>query len=151
MTLPNIKVIGLIRGGNDVISSVMGRSEKNFRVASYRWCRSIEVIHELKTRVPKLLLVVSFENLVLSPKPNMERIAAFLNVEYQDRMLEGPQFNPWYPEEGMNREKVNRSQRENVDFKLSERFPAIYRQYQELLALSETGPQEYASAGDVSN
>ena len=151
LTLPNIKVIGLIRGGNDVISSVMGRSEKNFRVASYRWCRSIEVIHELKTRVPKLLLVVSFENLVLSPKPNMERIAAFLNVEYQDRMLEGPQFNPWYPEEGMNREKVNRSQRENVDFKLSERFPAIYRQYQELLALSETGPQEYASAGDVSN
>ena len=35
LTLPNIKVIGLIRGGNDVISSVMGRSEKGFRVASY--------------------------------------------------------------------------------------------------------------------
>jgi hypothetical protein len=51
----------------------------------------------------------------------------------------------------MNREKVNRSQRENVDFKLSERFAATYRQYQELLTLSETGPQEYASAGDVSN
>ena len=142
LTLPNAKVIGLIRGGNDVISSVMGRSEKKFRVASYRWCRSIEIIHELKTRFPELLLVVSFENLVLSPQPNMERIAAFLNVEYQDRMLEGPRYNPWYPEEGMNHEKVNRSQRENVDFKLSERFPATHRQYQELLELSKTGPQQ---------
>jgi hypothetical protein len=94
---------------------------------------------------------VSFENLVLRPKPNMERVAAFLNVEYQDRMLEGPQFNPWYPEQGMNREKVNRSQRENVDFKLAERFAATYRQYQELLTLSETGPREYASASHVSN
>jgi len=27
--------------------------------------------------------------------------------------------------------KSNRSQRENVDFKLSERFPQTYRQYQE--------------------
>jgi hypothetical protein len=42
----------------------------------------------------------------------------------------------------MNHEKVNRSQRENVDFKLSERFPATHRQYQELLELSKTGPQQ---------
>jgi len=151
LTLPNAKVIGLIRGGNDVISSVMGRSEKKFRVASYRWCRSIEIIHELKTRFPELLLVVSFENLVLSPKPNMERIAAFLNVEYQDRMLEGPRYNPWYPEEGMNREKVNRSQRENVDFKLAERFPATHQRYEELLKLSAAPAQRDSERSGVSN
>ena len=151
LTLPNAKVIGLIRGGNDVISSVMGRSEKEFRVASYRWCRSIEIIHELKTRFPELLLVVSFENLVLSPKPNMERIAAFLNVEYQDRMLEGPRYNPWYPEEGMNHEKVNRSQRENVDFKLAERFPATHQRYEELLKLSAAPAQRDSERSGVSN
>ena len=151
LTLPNAKVIGLIRGGNDVISSVMGRSEKEFRVASYRWCRSIEIIHELKTRFPELLLVVSFENLVLSPKPNMERIAAFLNVEYQDRMLEGPRYNPWYPEEGMNHEKVNRSQRENVDFKLAERFPATHERYEELLKLSAAPAQRDSERSGVSN
>jgi hypothetical protein len=137
LTLPNIKVIAIIRAGNDVVSSVMGRSEKNFRAASYRWCRSIEIIHELKTRFPAIVLVVSFENLVIHPKPNMERVAAFLNIEYQDRMLEGPQYNPWYPEEGMNRAKVKRSEKENVDFRLPERFPATYQQYQELLELSE--------------
>ena len=151
LTLPNAKVIGLIRGGNDVISSVMGRSEKKFRVASYRWCRSIEIIHELKTRFPELLLVVSFENLVLSSKPNMERIAAFLNVEYQDRMLEGPRYNPWYPEEGMNHEKVNRSQRENVDFKLAERFPATHQRYEELLKLSAAPARRDSERSGVSN
>jgi hypothetical protein len=151
LRLSNIKVIGLIRDGNDVISSVMSRSEKNFRGASYRWCRAIEIIHELKTRFPEIVLVVSFEDLVVSPQRNMERISAFLNVEYQDRMLEGPQYNPWYPEQGMNREKVNRSQRENLDFGLPERFPATYRQYQELLELSEPRPPEYSSESHISN
>lgn len=133
LKLPNIKIIALIRGGNDVISSVMGRSKKNFRVACHRWQRAIEVIHGLKTSYPDLVLVVSFESLVIHPKENAERIAEFLQVEYQERMLEGPQYNPWYPEAGMNREKVNRAQRESIDFNLSERLPATYRLYEELL------------------
>jgi hypothetical protein len=136
LTLPNIKIVGLIRGGNDVISSVMGRSEKGFRGASYRWCRAVEIIHELARRVPETVLVVSFESLVLRPKQNMERVAAFLNVEYQDRMLEGPEYNPWYPEAGMNYDKVDRAKREKIDFNLPRRFPAVYRKYENLLELS---------------
>jgi Sulfotransferase family len=138
LTLPNIRVIAIIRAGNDVVSSVMRRSEKNFRVASYRWCRSIEIIHELANRYPDIVLVISFENLVLHPRENMERVAAFLNVEYQDRMLEGPQYNPWYPEAGMNHEKADRSKREKIDFKLSDRFPEVCQKYQELVRLSES-------------
>lgn len=137
LALPNIRLVGLIRDGNDVISSVMNRSEKAFRVASYRWCRAVEIIHELKTRYPQLLLVVSFENLVLHPKGNMERVALFLGVEYQDRMLEGPRYNPWYEESQMNIEKVNRSKKERIDFHLAERFPKVYHKYGELLSLSQ--------------
>lgn len=144
LKLPNIKIIGLIRSGNDVISSVMGRSEKNFRVASYRWRRAIEVIYELHQCYPGVVLVVSFENLVNHPKESAERIAAFLKVEYQDRMLEGPQYNPWYPEAGMNKDKINRAQRESIDFKLAERFPATYWQYQELLKLCGIDPCQYS-------
>jgi hypothetical protein len=139
LTLPNIKIIGLIRSGDDVISSVMGRSEKNFRVASYRWRRAVEVIYELQQSYPEVVLVVSFENLVSYPRENAQRIAAFLKVEYQERMLEGPQYNPWYPEAGMNMDKVNRAQKESIDFKLAERFPTTYRRYQELSKLCETG------------
>lgn len=138
LTLPHIKIIGIIRDGNDAISSGMRRGRKSFQGAAYRWCRGIEIIHELKTRFPELVLVVSFEDLVRHPKENMIRVANFLNVEYQDRMLEGPVYNPWYPETGMNEEKVNRSQKEKIDFKLGERFPAADRRYRELLLLSQT-------------
>jgi sulfotransferase family protein len=138
LTLPHIKIIGIIRNGNDAISSGMRRGKKSFPGACYRWCRAIEIIHELKTRFPELVLVVSFEDLVLHPRDNMNRVAEFLDVEYQERMLEGPVYNPWYPETGMNEEKVNRSQKEQIDFKLRERFPATERHYQELLQLCQT-------------
>jgi hypothetical protein len=138
LTLPHIKIIGIIREGNDAISSGMRRGKKSFRGAAYRWCRSIEIIHELKTRFPDLVQVISFEDLVLHPKENMIRTAAFLGVEYQERMLEGPAYNPWYPETGMNEEKVNRSKKERIDFKLAEQFPVVQGQYQELLSFCQT-------------
>lgn len=137
LTLPHIKIIGIIRNGNDAISSGMRRGKKSFPGAAYRWCRAIEIIHELKTRLPDSVLVVSFEDLVLHPRENMNRVAEFLKVEYQDRMLEGPVYNPWYPESGMNKEKVNRSKKEKVDFKLAKRFPAAERHYRELLQLCQ--------------
>lgn len=138
LRLPNIKIIGLIRSGNDVVSSVIRRSHKSLRIASYRWCRAVEVIYELNSRVPDLVLVVSFENLVTHPRRNMERVAAFLDVEYQERMLEGPEYNPWYPEAGMNTAKVHRAKTEAADCHLPERFPSTYRKYRELLVLSQS-------------
>ena len=134
LALPRIRIIGLIRDGNDVISSVMNRSEKSFHVASYRWRRAIEIIHELKTRRPQTVLVVSFEDLVTNPESNMKRISAFLGVEYQERMLEGARYNPWYGESDFNVEKVNRAKKEQIDFHLSTRFPATCQKYQELLS-----------------
>jgi hypothetical protein len=38
----------------------------------------------------------------------------------------------------MNEEKVNRSQKEKIDFKLDKNFPSIQAQYRELLALCQT-------------
>jgi hypothetical protein len=138
LTLPHIKVIGIIRNGNDAVSSGMRRGRKSFDGAAYRWCRAIEIMHEVAMRSPESVLIVSFEDLVMRPKVNMERVAAFLGVDYQERMLEGPIYNPWYPEAGMNEEKVNRSEKENVDFKLDKKFPLFHAQYLKLLALSNT-------------
>jgi hypothetical protein len=137
LSLPGIRIIGLIRDGNDVISSVMDRSEKRFRVASYRWRRAVEVIHELKVRHPQIVLIISFEDLVLNPQANMERVAVFLRVEYQERMLEGPRYNPWYGESELNPEKVQRAKKQQIDFHLATRFPAAYKKYQELFAQSK--------------
>lgn len=137
LALPNVRLIAIIRDGNDAISSGMRRGHKSFGGAAYRWCRAVEIIHDLKARYPDLVWVVSFESLVLHPRENMERVAAFVNVNYQERMLEGPLYNPRYPESGMNEEKVNRSNKEHIDFRIAERFPAAARRYQELLAFCE--------------
>lgn len=136
LTLPSVKVIGLIRTGDDVVSSIMKRSKKSFRIAAHRWCRAIEVLYELAEAHPDIVLVISFEHLVKHSRANMERVAGFLGVDYEDRMLEGPKFNPWYAETGMNESKVGRASRENLDFELERRFPAVFRKYQALVALS---------------
>jgi sulfotransferase family protein len=142
LALPNAKILGLIRDGNDVISSITNRSEKSQRVASYRWCRAVEVIHDLKRNYTDRVLVVSFEDIVLNPQRNMERVALFLGLEYEDRMLEGPAYNPWYDETALNTEKVNRSEKERIDFHLESEFPDAYRKYQELLSVSKIGVDE---------
>jgi len=135
LTLPNIKLLCLIRSGDDVISSIMKRGSKGFRIAAYRWRRAIEIIHYLNQTYPNSTLVVSFEELIMQPREMMERIATFLGVEYQERMLEGPKYNPWYTETGMDKAKVYRANRENIDFKLQERFPAVFRKYLSLVEL----------------
>ena len=140
LTLPGIKIIGIIRNGNDAISSGMRRGRKSFRGAAYRWCRAIAILDELVTLHAETVMIVSFEDLVMRPRENMERVAAFLSVDYQDRMLQGPAFNPWYPEAGMNQEKVNRSEKEKVDFGLEEKFPAVHAKYLKLLELSKHVP-----------
>lgn len=136
LTLPNIKLLCLIRSGDDVISSIMNRGEKNFRIAAYRWRRAIEIIHYLNQTYPNSTLVASFEDLIMQPREMMERIATFLGVEYQERMLEGPKYNPWYTEPGLNQTKVRRAKRENLDFRLQERFPAAFEKYRTLVELA---------------
>jgi hypothetical protein len=138
--LPAIRIIGLTREPNDVISSIMQRNRKTFRVAASRWCRAIEIMDNLSTNYPDLFMLVSFEHLVLSPEVNMKRITEFLELDYQEVMLEGPKYNPWYPEAQFNKEKVNRAAKENCDFQIPEKFPAAYAKYQRLLELTFGSP-----------
>jgi hypothetical protein len=134
--LPDIRIVGLTREPNDVISSIMRRNRKTFRVAASRWCRAIEIMDNLSVNYPDLFMLVSFERLVLSPEANMKRIAGFLEIDYQEAMLEGPRYNPLYPETEFNKEKVNRAAKENCDFQIPEKFPAVYAKYQRLLELT---------------
>jgi hypothetical protein len=138
--LPGIRIIGLIREPNDVISSIMRRNRKTFRVAASRWCRAVEIMDNLSTNYPDLFMLVSFEHLVLNPEANMKRIAGFLEIHYQEAMLEGPKYNPWYPEAEFNKEKVNRAAKENCDFHVPEKFPGVYSKYRSLLELTLGSP-----------
>jgi hypothetical protein len=136
LELLDCKIVGLIRHGNDVISSIMKRGGQPFKVASERWCRAIEVLHQLKRTYPSRVIVLSFEQLVASPRAGCETIARFLGVPFSELMLDRDRYNnaykEAYPEKGIDGTRANRHQRESIDFDLARQFPDAYRKYEEL-------------------
>jgi hypothetical protein len=134
--LPNIKIVGLIRDGNDVVASNMRRAKKSLDGAAYRWCRAIEILYDLKKRHDEIVIIVSFENLVLDPRANMERIARFLGLKFEERMLEGPQYNAYYPGASFDESKVMKSTKEKIGFDLERRLPSASEKFKELMRCS---------------
>jgi hypothetical protein len=133
--LGNLKIIGVLRDGNDVIRSNMRRGRKKFRLAAYRWCRAIEIIDELKRRDGDSVMVVAYEELVRNPEVVMKEVAAFLALDFDREMLQGFAYNPRYPgQERIDPEKAHRYVRDGVDFHVEDGFPVAYRKYQALLA-----------------
>ena len=132
LEVSNLKIIGLIRNGNDVVSSMMRRGHYNFKVALRRWGEAIDTIHEVKRRYGDRVLVLAFEDLILNPEVNMLRVCEFLGVSFQKEMLAGYQYNLKYPESKLDEEKVHRHKKESIDFQLEAKLPSAYRQYQAL-------------------
>lgn len=138
LKLPNLKILSIIRNGNDVISSNMKyHPNLGIKGASDRWCMATEIIHELKKRHGGSVMVVSFEGLVSTPEQTARDIVAFLGLDFEERMLDGYKFTPVYNEAKINQDRAGRSRREGVNFDLERKFPAVWRKYEELLALCQ--------------
>ncbi|MGH7826961.1 MAG: hypothetical protein ACREQ7_17540 [Candidatus Binatia bacterium] len=60
---------------------------------------------------------------MLNPKANMERVAAFLKISYEDRMLDGPQYNPFYREKEFKKDRIDRAKNEGFDYQIADRSP----------------------------
>lgn len=107
LKLKNIKVITIIRDGNDVISSIMKRGKKESRIARERWERAGQIIYELNTKYPEKTVTISYEDLVTDPESLINKIADFIGIDFQPQMLEGYKHNILYPgESGINKEKA---------------------------------------------
>lgn len=133
--LGNTKIIAIIRDGNDVMLSNMKRGNKSFSTSAYRWRKSIEIIHELKTRYDDKVLVMSFEDLVEHPEELMKSVSCFLELPYQTEMLDGYKFSTKYPEDAIVKTKAFSHKKDGSELDLARRFPETYRQYEELHAL----------------
>ncbi len=127
------KLVATVREGNAVISSIMKRGEQPYKLAAYRWCRGIEVLHELNARRDVPLLLLSFDELVSEPEQAMRAVARHLDVPYQPEMLEGYAHTPIYNNKGIDASKAKRPRSEGADFNLESRYPEIYDKYQSLL------------------
>jgi len=143
LAIPNLKVIAIIRDGNDSVSSMMVRGKSKLKKAARRWGEAIETIYTIKTMHPDRVLIVSFENLVLDPIATMHAVCEFLGLALENRMLEGHKLNPYYPESRLDPEKVNRHSKEQFDLKLERFMPMACKRYQELLLSAPVdGPPE---------
>lgn len=134
LELPNLKVLAIIRDGNDSIASMMSRGKNKLKKAARRWSEAIEIIDELKRQYGDRVLVVAFDDLLLQPGALLERVCKFLGITFQDQMLDGYKHNPYYPEAELKREKARGMTQANTALRLSQLLPLAHEKYQRLLS-----------------
>lgn len=144
LELPNLKVLAIIRDGTDSVSSMMARGKDRLKKAARRWGEAIETIYELKQHYSDRVLVVSFDELLLYPDKVMGRVCEFLGLIFQERMLDGYKYNPYYPETELKTEKAHGEKQPHVQFCVSDLVPPAHAKYQELLSQSQQASHKSA-------
>lgn len=129
-----LKIVGIIRDGNAVVSSIARRGKQPLEVATYRWRRSIEILSELQARHDEKLLLLSFERLVSEPEEAMQAVAAHLGIPYQPKMLEGYAHTPNYSNKRIDASKAAETKKAELDFDIEQSQPDVYQKYSRLLS-----------------
>ncbi|HEY9508230.1 MAG TPA: sulfotransferase, partial [Verrucomicrobiae bacterium] len=86
--LAGIKVIFIVRDGRTCVRSKMTRTGKSVEQACKLWGDSVGVCRFLESHHHKNIRL-RYEDLVTAPKENLEKICAFLGIEFQPEMLGG--------------------------------------------------------------
>ena len=127
------RVIGIVREGEAVVSSIMRRGQQPFRVAAYRWSRALEVLETVHERRPDRTLLVSYEGFVGAPEATLRRVADHVGLPFDERMLEGYAYTPIY--RGSSGIEAQRARRSSPGLDLERRRPDAYARYRRLLDL----------------
>jgi Sulfotransferase family len=133
LALPNLKVVAIIRDGNDSISSMVARGKSKLKKAARRWAEAVETIYELKKNYENRILIVAFDDVILKPEETMKRVCQFLGLAFDGQMLDGPRYNPFYPESQLKKEKTHQHKEDKIDLHLECVVPAAWQKYHELL------------------
>lgn len=138
LALPHFKAVMIVRHANPVIASIMKRAGKPFEEASFYWRRGIEIMHALQQRLGPAAVVISFENLLVEPARHMRRVAALLELPYQEKMLEGHQYNPYYREfSGLDSSRARAEKLYQFPVDLERAYPEVWARYLALNRCSE--------------
>ncbi len=137
-----LRLVATVRDGPAVIASIMKRGEQPLEVATYRWCRGIEILDEVRARRGEELLLLSFEQLVSEPERAMRAVAGHLGLAFDPVMLEGHAYTPLYSNRGIDASKAKRQpEPEEQALDLERRFPEVYAKYERLLEHCALSPQ----------
>lgn len=86
---PNAKFIHMVRNPYDSISSfVKAGLQKDIRSATLRWKSAVETAFEFGDRDPNNYMEVYYDELVISPESEANKVCTFLNLDYEAQMLE---------------------------------------------------------------
>lgn len=128
-----VKIIGIIRNGNAVITSIMRRGQQSFETAAHRWCRGVDILHTLHERMGDDFFLLTFERLVSTPEATMRDVSPFLAVPFESGMLEGYAHTPIYSNGGIDPNRASQHKRDGIDYRLREHFPDTMVRYDELM------------------
>ncbi len=119
----NFRALLAVQDGSRVVAALMRDEGETFNAAVQRWCRAVVVMHELKQRLQQNALMVSMAHLRANPEGLMRRVAAFLGLEYQAKMLEG------WQDEDLAGEPAEVAP---AAYDLKSLYPEIWKKYLEL-------------------
>lgn len=87
---PEMKIIHLIRDGRDVAISYARTPwwSRDINKNLKQWEREVNKIHDYGRQNPANFLEIRYEDLVLNPEPELKKILALFDLEYQKAMLD---------------------------------------------------------------
>lgn len=100
-SVPDIKIIFIIRDGRTCIRSKIARTGQPLELACSRWKFAVEAYRYLK-EVHSNNIIVRFEDLIENPRVVLVEICAFLGISFEEKMLEGTE-NRKIPQEYRNK------------------------------------------------
>ena len=97
------KIITITRDESEVINSVTSRTKMSAKQAANEYKKSLEIIDELKNQ--KDTFHINFSDLIHNTQETLISICNFLELEYEERMLKGVEYNFLYPNKKILKEK----------------------------------------------
>lgn len=134
LELPNLKIVAIIRDGQESMASMMARGRNRLRKAARRWSEAIITISQLRERYRDRVFVVVFDDLILQPEQSMRKLCEFLDLPFEERMLEGHKFNSRYPNTGLDPSKTHQARRQQSDLDVAALVPKAHVLYRSLVA-----------------
>ncbi len=97
------KIITILRSENEVINSITTRTKMSVQQAKKEYKASLKIINNLKTY--KNALHIQFSDLIHNTKETLIEVCKFLDLDFEERMLRGPEYNFIYPNKKVLKEK----------------------------------------------
>lgn len=96
------RLITIVREKEEVISSILSRTEMTRKQALKEYEEAMALIDEVKQRSH----LIDFYDLVHRPEQTLTLVCEYLGLKYEDRMLEGTVHNTVYPDLDLNKDRA---------------------------------------------